>query len=231
MPTAVRADITTMSDDLALARLMAWLSPVFPTGSFAYSSGLETAVSSGLVGDEQSLNNWLSSLLAQGRLRNDAIFLKESLRVWDNPIALAEINALAAASTGSAELHLETTAQGEAFVEAAKSWPETSAITLPDQIALPVAVGAMCGAGSIKARLAIIAYLHAFIANQLQIAIRLSVVGQKASADLLAQLESAILNLAGDTETKTLDHLGSAAIMADIVAMRHETQNARMFRS
>lgn len=227
----MEAAITTMTDDLALARLLAWLSPVFPTGSFAYSSGLETVVTSGLIGDEQSLTNWLSALLSDGRLRNDAIFLKESLSVWDGSTAIEEINDLALASAGSAELHLEITAQGAAFFEAAKRWPEISALTLPDPVALPVVVGAACGAASVATRSAVTAYLHAFIANQLQIAIRLSVIGQTAAASLLATLEGSILKLANETETATVDDLGSATIMADIASMQHETQRGRLFRS
>ena len=60
MRMARPAAIAIMIDDLDLARLMAWLSPVFPTGGFAYSSGLETAVAEGLVKDEADLLNWLN---------------------------------------------------------------------------------------------------------------------------------------------------------------------------
>ncbi|MGI9356362.1 MAG: urease accessory protein UreF, partial [Rhizobiaceae bacterium] len=137
-----------MDNNLALARLMAWLSPVFPTGSFAYSSGLETAATSGLVLDERSLKNWLDALLSHGRLRNDAIFLQQSLSLWDDRAAIGEINDLALASVGSAELLLETTAQGAAFFEAIQSWPEISALAKLEPVALPVTVGAACGATS-----------------------------------------------------------------------------------
>ncbi len=223
--------ITIMTDELALARLMAWLSPVFPTGGFAYSSGLETAMTSGAVCDEETLKQWLNVSLSHGRLINDAIFLKESVFAWDDRERFAEIGELALASAGSDELYLEATAQGAAFVEAMESWPTFSVARTMQPVALPVAVGAACGAASIDSLSATTAYLHAFITNQLQIAIRLAVIGQKACADLLAQLEPTIVALAQNSETKTLDDLGSAAIMADIAAMRHQTQHARMFRS
>ncbi len=38
----------------ALVRLMAWLSPSFPTGAFAYSHGLEWAVESGDITNERA---------------------------------------------------------------------------------------------------------------------------------------------------------------------------------
>ncbi|TJX17773.1 MAG: urease accessory protein UreF, partial [Mesorhizobium sp.] len=52
--------ITTMTEPgIAPLRLMAWLSPAFPVGSFSYSHGLERAVQDGLVADRQSLAAWL----------------------------------------------------------------------------------------------------------------------------------------------------------------------------
>lgn len=222
---------TIMIDDLILARLMAWLSPVFPTGSFAYSSGLEAAVSNDLVTDQVALGEWLTSLLKHGRLRNDAIFLGEALRNWENPGSLSEVNDLAFSSAGSEELCLESTAQGRAFIDALKGWELSSAIDLPKPCTLPVAVGAACGAAGIAQRQTILAYAHTFVANQLQIAIRLSVIGQIGAAKLLANLEMLVINFAANTETATLDDLGSATIMADIMAMRHETQHGRLFRS
>jgi len=46
-------------DTKALLRLMAWLSPAFPIGGFAYSGGLERAVHDGLVRDAAGLGGWL----------------------------------------------------------------------------------------------------------------------------------------------------------------------------
>ena len=75
------------------------------------------------------------------------------------------------------------------------------------------------------------AYLHAFISNQLQAAIRLSIIGQSAAARLLAQLEASILAMVETVENGSLEDLGSAAIMADIMAMKHEELEGRLFRS
>ena len=220
-----------MTDGLALTRLLSWLSPVFPTGGFAFSSALEAAVHAKLVTDQQNLQDWLHTMLDCGRLRNDAIFLCQSLIAWDDPPKLEEVNELVLASSGTAELHLETVAQGEAFMEAARSWHAVSAISVPKQVTLPVAIGASCGAVTIDRRAATIAYLNAYIANQLQIAIRLSVIGQKAASAILAALETSIVRCAEETEGATIDDLGSATLMADIMSMRHETQNGRLFRS
>lgn len=220
-----------MTDGLKLARLMSWLSPVFPTGSFAYSSGLEAAVASDVVMDEYQLKEWLISLMTFGRLRNDAIYLGAARQEWHSEQAINEINQIALAATGSAELHMETVAQGQAFVDAIIGWSGAMHFNFPDEPCLPVAVGAACGSADIGAHSAIIAFAHAFLANQLQMAIRLSVMGQAGAAQILADLETHIIEFAGSAETATIEDLGNATIMADILSMRHETQDGRMFRS
>src|ERR1035438_4890743 len=56
----------TESEAAALYRLMTWLSPSFPVGSFSYSSGIEWAVEAGDIADAASLQNWLGAMLADG---------------------------------------------------------------------------------------------------------------------------------------------------------------------
>src|SRR5437660_1417555 len=103
--------------------LMIWLSPAFPVGAFAYSHGLEWAVEAGDVADARSLETWLIDLLQCGAPRADAILFAVAFRLAaaaDWP-ALLEANELAVALATSAERRLETTAQGTAFVAAARA--------------------------------------------------------------------------------------------------------------
>src|SRR5258708_29170521 len=82
----------------ALLRLQSWLSPVFPTGSYSYSHGLEWAVEAGHIHDRESLVDWLEADLCYGSGRNEAIFFSEAWRrAMDNDRAsLFEIAELAA---------------------------------------------------------------------------------------------------------------------------------------
>ena len=124
---------------------MLWLSPAFPVGSFAYSQGLEWAVESGDIRDARSLGAWLVDLLSFSAPRADAILFAECFRAataedWK---ALAEANALAIALANSAERRLETTAQGSAFVLAARAaWDcePLRQLFLEERIAYPAAV-------------------------------------------------------------------------------------------
>ena len=42
-------------------RALQYLSPAFPIGAFAYSQGLEYAISAGLVTDSASLQDWITA--------------------------------------------------------------------------------------------------------------------------------------------------------------------------
>jgi len=75
------------------------------------------------------------------------------------------------------------------------------------------------------------AYLHAFVSNQLQCAIRLSVTGQDGAAHILAGLEPLIETTALRAASSTLEELGGASFIADIASMNHETLQPRLFLS
>jgi urease accessory protein len=209
----------------ALLRLLAWLSPAFPTGAFAYSHGIEWAVEAGDIADGDTLRDWLADLLAHGAGRSDAILLRHAHRRDTDLDALAE---LAAAATLARERQAETLNQGAAFMRAARPW---GVPVLPDPVAYPVAVGALAGMHGIDVDATTLAYLQGIMANLISAAVRLVPLGQSAGLAVLAALEPVILRIADETRGATLDDLGGAAFRSDLAAMRHETQYTRLFRS
>jgi urease accessory protein len=217
-----------MTERNCLLQLLSWLSPVFPTGGFAYSSGLEQAVAIGHVRDRQTLADWLEALLQHGSAHNDAVLFAASWRAAAEPDMVHELCRLGEALAGSAERHRETMDQGAAFLSAAQPW---FAQPLISAAPLPVATGTTCAHGGVPLVDGLSAFLHAFLSNQLQAAIRLSVIGQHGAVALLAALEPAIVAAGIRADNSTLDDLGSCAIMADIAAMNHETQATRLFLS
>lgn len=228
----VEAMTTTTTDpDHALLRLLAWLSPVFPVGSYSYSHGLEQAVHDGIAIDTGSLEAWLRDLVECGSAWNDALLLAESWRLAREGNDLAGIAALAEALAGGRERHLESLSQGSAFLEAAQSWPCAVLQRLPRPCAYAVAVGAVAAAHDIALTSTLTAFLQAFTLNQLQASIRLSVTGQSGVTSLMAGLEAVILDTARRATHSTLDDLGSATFLAEVMAIRHETLHSRLFRS
>ena len=228
--TTVTATRTTMTDTTALLRLMSWLSPVFPTGGFAYSAGLEQAATDGLVIDRAALEDWIAATIAHGSLWNDAVLLAKSHGAAGDPARIAEMAALAAALTVAAERHREAIDQGTAFVDAAAAWFGSDALP-PRQTPLPVAVGAIAGLAGIDRTDTLAAYLNTYATNQLQCAIRLSLTGQVGAAETLAALEPVIADTVQRAAAATLDDLGGCAFGADIASMRHETLEPRLFLS
>jgi urease accessory protein len=209
----------------ALLRLLAWLSPAFPTGAFAYSHGIEWAVEAGDIADGDTLRDWLVDLLAHGAARSDAILLRQAHSRDADLYALAE---LAAATAPARERQAETLNQGVAFMRAAWPW---GVPVLPDPVAYPVAVGALAGMHGIDADATTLAYLQGVMTNLISAAVRLVPLGQSAGLAVLAALEPMILRVAAETRGATLDDLGGAAFRSDLAAMRHETQYTRLFRS
>ncbi len=220
-----------MNDALALIRLQAWLSPAFPTGAFAYSHGLEMAIADGLIDDGSEFQQWLEALLSHGPGWNDAVMLAESWRLANSGGDIFEVAELAAANCTSQGRYLETTAQGAAFVKAAGAWQAVREFEVPETCPLPVAVGAVSGIHDVALASALSAFLHAYISNLIQAALRLMPLGQQQGVALISELEKTVISTAERTAKSTLDDLGSASMMADIAGQRHETLSPRIFRS
>ena len=222
----------------ALYRLMTWLSPAFPVGAFSYSSGIEWAVEAGDIGDAADLRGWLASMLADGPGFCDGVFLAHAHRAASSgdEAGLAELAELAAAFVPSRERHLETSAQGRAFVEIARAaWNCASLDRLVSScggaIVYPVAVGVVSAAHAIPLASTVHAFLHAVTSNWISAGARLVPLGQTDSQRVLAQLEPVVGATARRALTASLDDLGSATFRADLASMRHETQYTRLFRS
>ncbi|MEM1039652.1 MAG: urease accessory UreF family protein [Pseudomonadota bacterium] len=218
--------------DTHMLKLLSWLSPAFPVGGFAWSSGLETACKSGAIFDAASLETWIATSLQRGFIQQDAILLGVA---WDfageSVDGLADVNDTALALAGSLERYQETTSLGAAFAQSAVPWRNSNSASLPDPLAYPVAVGAIARENGIPKDQAMTAYVHAAVSAQIQAALRLFPFGQAKAMSLQERLESAILETAAFASGATLDDLGSAAILMDIAAMKHETLQSRIFRS
>jgi urease accessory protein len=226
------------SEAAALYRLMTWLSPSFPVGAFSYSSGIEWAVEAGDITDAASLRRWLASLLTEGAGICDSIFLAHAYRAAssDDDALLADIAELASAFAPSRERHLETTAQGRAFIEIARgAWHNASLDRLIERckaaIVYPVAVGLVSASHHIPLAPTVHAFLHALTSNWISAGARLVPLGQTDSQRLLAVLETVVEGTAKRALAASLDDLGSATFRADLASMRHETQYTRLFRS
>jgi urease accessory protein len=226
------------SEAAAFYRLMTWLSPAFPVGAFSYSSGIEWAVEAGDIVDAASLNGWLAAMLADGPGFCDGVFLAHAHRAASlhDDAALREIVELAAAFVPSRERQLETSAQGRAFIEIARSAWNCDGLDrmiswCDSMIVYPVAVGLVSSAHAIALAPTMHGFLHALTSNWISAGARLVPLGQTDSQRVLASLEPVVVATAKRALQACLDDLGSATFRADLAGLRHETQYTRLFRS
>jgi urease accessory protein len=222
----------------ALYRLMTWMSPAYPVGAFSYSGGLEWAVEAGDIRDALSLTRWLATIICHGSVSCDAAIFCHAHRaaVLGNNETLAATAELAAALAGSRERFLETTAQGQAFLQVTQAaWPAPALDRLvaawEGPLAYPVAVAAACAGHGIALVPALHAFLHGVASNLVSAGVRLIPLGQTDGQRALAALEAPIAQTAQRALAIALDDIGSATLRADIAGMRHETQYTRLFRS
>lgn len=230
-----------------LYRLFALLSPAFPVGAFTYSHGLERVIEDGDIRDAASLEAYLASLLRFGSGQADAVLLSvaHGAARHGNPDGVREAAELGLALAPSKERHLETSAQGTAFLDTCrKAWaPATDtpagqvfAALVPQGGLLPpwpypVAVGLTAAAWEIPCGPTLGAYLQAFSASLISAAIRAVPLGQTDGQRVLHRLESVILEVCHKADKAHLSDIGSAGLATDISSMLHETQYTRLFRS
>ena len=220
MGTGGRSGMTTttiMRTDLLT--LTQWLSPAFPLGSFAYSHGLEQVIADGHVPDAAGLQVWLEETLRFGAGRVDAVLLCQAL-------GGADVADTARALATSRERWEETLAQGTAFAQTLGKMGHKV-----NPAALPVALGeAARGLDLVPADVAQL-YLHAFTSNLVSVAVRFVPLGQSEGQAVLAALHPVLAEVAEAAAKTDLTQIGSAALMSDIAAMRHETLDVRLFRT
>jgi len=224
----------------SLFRLMSWLSPAYPVGAYAFSHGLEYAVEAGLVRDRDGARHWIGTVLSVGNGYADLVFVGAA---WDIDASLPaaadelrEIDELALAFQGTAELRLESTAQGRAFASVtADAWPcaATAALAqLPrDEIVHAVAVGTVARSHGIGRTETLTAYAHAYAANLVSAAVRLTPLGQTDGQRITAELMPTCLAAVQRAAATPVDEVSSSTPMVDLASMKHEVQYTRLFRS
>lgn len=222
--------------------LLSWMSPSWPVGAFAHSSGLEWAVEAGFVHDRASVQAWLEDWVTIGGGWTDALLFAFAHRTAScgDQTGLLEIAELALALASSAERRVETTAQGMAFRRIARAAAPHPALGLLDPLAdedLAYPVAAACLMAGRKAPLisSLVAYSHGAVANLASAAQRLIPLGQTDGQIVIAALRAPVMAAALRAEEADSDDpfeaMGAATFMADFAAIAHETQYTRLFRT
>jgi urease accessory protein len=230
-----------MTTDTNLLNLMTWLSPSFPVCGYVYSHGIEYAVEMERVTDELELTNWIKAALGQGAGRVDGAFFVATWQAFtdNDKERLIWMVERADIQRGSSEMALESSAQGQAFIDTIlqtqdlpgiKNFAELVKIEQRD-MSYAIAISVVSASAEIPLREALLAYYHAFAANLISAGVRLVPLGQIAGQRCMEALKPFITETVEFALAGSFDDLGTAAPLIDWASMKHETQYTRLFRS
>jgi urease accessory protein len=216
-----------LATTLALLQLA---SPALPVGGFAYSQGLESAISEGTVHDAATARRWIGDLLTLTLARLEAPIW---LRIHDaacegDEARVARWNEELLATRETAELRAETLQMGASLL---RVFPALKLTPPRLEATYPAAFAIACARLGIARNDGLAAYLWAWTENQVLVAVKTIPLGQQAGQSMLSALRPAIPNAIEVAGALADDELGTAAIGLALHSARHETQYSRLFRS
>jgi urease accessory protein len=225
----------TGTDDRALARLLQLASPALPVGAYSYSQGLEAACEAGVVHDAVSAQAWIGDALRFSVAPMEAPVFLRLCYAWrsGDAAAVADWNELFLASREAAELRAETAQMGyslrKLLVELGA--PDAAPLDGLDEIAFPTAFAYAVARWEIAPERALVAYLWAWLENQVMAALKAVPLGQTDGQRILLALGHRLVTVAEEAAAAGDDALANFAPGLALASSRHETQYSRLFRS
>ncbi|MEO8313670.1 MAG: urease accessory UreF family protein [Pseudomonadota bacterium] len=226
---------TTMTDQLALLRLLQLASPALPIGAFNFSQGLEFAIEHGGVDSESEARDWIIGLARHSMATLDVPMLLRLHAAWseqDAPRAHT-LSAELLASRETMELRAEELHLGQSLarilaefgMEPAREWLRCNHTTHAAMFALAAANS------GVPAQDAATAFLWAWAENQVIAAVKLLPLGQTAGQRMLEEIRLQIPSIIAAASELPDESLGTATPLAVMASAWHETQYTRLFRS
>lgn len=228
----------SIDTDIRLVRLLQLASPTLPVGAYSYSQGLEAAVERSIVRDAPTAAQWIGDLLEYSVARIEAPVLLRSIAAWDaqDYAAVAKWNALFLASRETSEFRAETVQMGfslrKLLIElAAANEAARAQLARLEEIAFPTSFAYAVAHWQISPEPALVAYLWAWLENQVMAALKAVPLGQTDGQRMLLALGDRLDAIAARAASLEDDELGSFAPGLALLSSHHETQYSRLFRS
>ena len=221
--------------DTALIRLMQLVSPALPIGAYAYSQGLEYAVSSGWVRDEESAFEWISGISGAGLSILDLPVLIRLYGGWQrgDHAVVEDWSRFLLANRESGELVIEDSQVGRALarllsdldIQEALPWINHSQATLATLFSLAAVSWAIPVLDAVRG------YVWMWSENQVIAAVRLVPLGQSAGQRILSKMILPMLEGVDRAFSIQDDEIGRSLPAWGLASIFHETQYTRLFRS
>ncbi len=218
-----------------LARLLHLTDSALPTGSFAYSYGLESSLTFGLLRTETEFRAYLYSFLQQA-VSFELPFITSAISLSDKELTplLMEYDAQLLAPA----LHRASLTQGKNWLRLlATFYPAAGLAELGHELArrqLPAHFVPLfgLGLGSIGFAVADIqtAYLHLALRDQLSAAIRLGFMGPMAGHLLQHDFYAVFDNLLRAADIRPYSEATRCTLLLDVAQLLHEDVYSRLFQ-
>jgi urease accessory protein len=212
----------------------------FPSGGYAYSSGLEAAVQEGAVRDAEEFREYVEDMLRAGVATRDAVAVSvacEAIRRRKLPLALTADAELEAMKIGY-ESRLASRQMGRQVMRIVVDREKPHALLRAFHIELleartpghfPVCLGLTLAANGWSRTDAIAAFLYQTAVGFVSAAMKLLPIGQREGQQLLAHWTPLFIELSRQVPVRLDMHAWTP--IQDIYAMRHSRLESRLFRS
>lgn len=225
---------TNSPGNLAQFRLWQLLSPSLPIGNYAYSQGLEYAVETGWVRDENEMREWITGMVSNLHQQLDVPVLARLYRAWSaaDIDSVMRWNEYLLATRETSELALEDCQLGRALCVLLKNL-DCHNLSLLDgrDVSFACALAAAGAQWRIPLTQLAQAYIWMWLENQVAAAIKLVPLGQTAGQRILFQLSTLLDAVVEQALQVSDENIGQSAMALAIASARHETQYTRIFRS
>ncbi|WP_319558529.1 urease accessory protein UreF [Thiomicrorhabdus sp.] len=216
-----------------LLRLLQLNSPSLPIGAYAYSQGLEAAISQGKLSGIEQMASWLKLLLLHSLAKNDLPVIVQAYPLWKNE-NYAELNRLAA--TGRALRETEELLQEDTHLSRAlQRLAEPMGVPIGDELirksSFPVIYARFAQYWQIDLQDALTAFAWSWMENQIASLLKLSPVGQTSAQVLMMQMDDTVLQAVKIAQELPQNQLGMSLPAYAILSAQHEIQYSRLFRS
>lgn len=212
----------------------------FPSGGFAYSSGLEAAVQGGAVRNAEDFSRYVEDMLRNGMGRREAVAVALAHDAVSNGVLQIAFDAdreLDAMKTGR-ESRLASRQMGRQVIKIAAEQIDGQSILRDFHAAveaertpchLAVSLGLALASSGWRREDAVAAYLYQAATGLMSAALKLLPIGQREGQRLLDGWMPLIAELSGHMQPDAT--MTSWSPLQDIYAMRHSRLESRLFRS
>ena len=224
-----------MITDLALLRLLHWVSPSLPIGSFTYSQGIEWAVETGWIRTPADLQGWLTSQLHSSMIYVDLPVLQRLYHAvqTQDVVALERWIHTLNACRETSELLLEEKNRGRALTDLLIALEVPNAAAWKPLLSQSQAAAFTLAAvySDIPLTQAAYGYVWSWLENLVLSAVKIIPLGQTQGQKMLHHMTPLLPAAVAQGLQVSDDEIGASSPALAIASSRHETQYTRLFRS